>query len=267
MSFLSRLMTAALGALLALAASGLVRGNLAVAAPIGPSTDVVFIATGDNFPDALGAAAAAGALLAPVLLVQKEAIPAPTLTELNRLTPPRIFIVGGTGVISDGVKTALEGLAWGPAVVRLSGNNRYATAAAVSAELFPTQGLYPLAVHASGDLAESVAAAEVVRSVSLTAPADGTIIATSTAAANEDTEGDQVRCGIGTGSIVEAAFRQEWESGGAGDGDLGMLAGTRGFDVTAGQSITINLVCLHNGTSGTSVILDAALSAIFVADL
>ena len=107
------------------------------AAGAGSTTEVVYIATGDNFPDALGAGAAAGVNAGPILLVQSNSIPAPTLAELNRLQPDRIVIVGGTGVITDAVKSALEGLSFGPTVERLAGADRYATAAAVSEATFP----------------------------------------------------------------------------------------------------------------------------------
>jgi len=230
----------------------------------GPHTEVVYIATGENFPDALGAAATAALGLGPVLLVQQNAVPAPTLTELNRLQPPDIVIVGGTAVISGGVEAQLEGLGWGPTVTRISGANRYDTAAALSFATFPTSGRYPLAVHAGGDQNEEVTA-EVVRSVTLTAPVAGTVIVNSTANAVEDTAGDQVQCSISTSTNLDAAFAQIWESPAAG-ADRAQLAGTRGFDVTAGQTLTVNLVCIHIGTSGSSIIDDSALTAIFVAD-
>jgi len=232
----------------------------------GPHTQVVYVATGENFPDALGAAATAASGLGPVLLVQQNSVPAPTLTELNRLQPPEIVIVGGTAVISAGVEAQLQALAWGPTVTRIAGANRYDTAAALSAATFPTTGRYPLAVHAGGEQVEGVGtAALVVRSVSLTAPVAGTVIVNSTATAQEPTAGDQVGCSIITGPFLDGAFLQLWESPGA-DGDFAQLAGTRGFDVTAGQTLTVNLVCRHFGTSGTSIIRDSALTAIFVAD-
>ena len=109
----------------------------------GPLTQVVYIATGENFPDALGAAAAAAAGLGPVLLVQQNAIPQPTLDELNRLQPRRIVIVGGLAVISQNVENQLDALAFNPFVQRLSGANRYATAAELSEATFPTSGKFP----------------------------------------------------------------------------------------------------------------------------
>jgi hypothetical protein len=41
--------------------------------------------------------------------VTKDAIPDAVKTELNRLRPGKIIILGGTGVISSSVATALKG--------------------------------------------------------------------------------------------------------------------------------------------------------------
>jgi putative cell wall-binding protein len=67
----------------------------------------VYVATGLNFPDALAAAAAAGRLGGPVLLVGPTSIPADTQAELGRLKPGRIVVAGGSGVVSDGVLNQL----------------------------------------------------------------------------------------------------------------------------------------------------------------
>jgi putative cell wall-binding protein len=93
----------------------------------------VFLATGEDFPDALVAAAAAGHYNAPVLLTRHDHAPQVTLDELARLHPPRIYIVGGPAAISDTV--AQELAAYGQ-VIRVAGPDRYATAAAVAHEFF-----------------------------------------------------------------------------------------------------------------------------------
>ena len=90
----------------------------------------VFVATGANFPDALAGAAAAGAMGAPILLVAQGSVPTATATELTRLKPAKIVILGSTGVVSDAVASDLGHYA--ASVTRLAGSNRYATAAAVS---------------------------------------------------------------------------------------------------------------------------------------
>jgi len=102
-----------------------------------PAQDTVYVATGENFPDALGVGSVAALTNAPVLFVRKDSIPAATTEELNRLQPANIVIVGGTGVVSDAVKTTLEGMTFHPTVTRLAGADRYATAVEVSKSRFP----------------------------------------------------------------------------------------------------------------------------------
>ena len=101
------------------------------------SASVVYVATGENFPDALGAGAVAAAAKAPLLLVRGASIPAETTAELARLKPSTIVIVGSTGAVSNGVAAALA--AHG-AVTRISGADRYASTAALSAASFPANG-------------------------------------------------------------------------------------------------------------------------------
>ncbi len=90
---------------------------------------VAYVSTGRNFPDALAGGAAAGRDRGPVLLVRGDEIPAATATELARLRPGRIVILGANGVVSDGVAAALGQYA---SVSRLAGADRYATAVRVS---------------------------------------------------------------------------------------------------------------------------------------
>lgn len=97
---------------------------------------IAYVATGTDFPDALAAAAAAGAMRAPVLLVTPIGIPDATAAQLARLKPDRIIVVGGPGAVSDAVLPTLNGLAPGGAS-RIFGQDRFATAAAVSAATYP----------------------------------------------------------------------------------------------------------------------------------
>ena len=107
----------------------------AVADTYAAGVPIVYIATGLNFPDALAGAAAAGPTGGPVLLVKKDAIPPATAAELARLRPARIVVLGASGVVSDAVVAALAGYTAG-GVIRLAGENRYATAAAISAATY-----------------------------------------------------------------------------------------------------------------------------------
>jgi glucose/arabinose dehydrogenase len=96
---------------------------------------VVYVATGADFPDALTGGAAAAHQGGPLLLVKATSIPAATHNELTWLKPQRIVVLGGSGVISDGVLTALGAYTEGP-VTRVSGADRYETAAAVATAAF-----------------------------------------------------------------------------------------------------------------------------------
>jgi putative cell wall-binding protein/Tol biopolymer transport system component len=102
----------------------------------GSERDVVFVATGAGFADALAAAAAAGSGGGPVLLVTKDAIPTETGAELARLKPAKIVVAGGIATISAGVETAL--MKYGGTVERIGGADRYAVSAAMAAAAFPT---------------------------------------------------------------------------------------------------------------------------------
>jgi putative cell wall-binding protein len=104
-----------------------------------PGAPVAYLATGRSFPDALSAGAAAGRLGGPVLLVDRDAIPGVVRRELTRLAPRRIVVVGGDAVVGSAVVRALDAYTTG-SVVRQSGADRYATAAAVSAAAFPADG-------------------------------------------------------------------------------------------------------------------------------
>ncbi len=96
---------------------------------------VAYLATGEAFPDALSGSAAAASAGGPVLLVQRDALPAATATELGRLQPGRIVVLGGPDVISGSVTSGLAGFTTG-SVTRLAGADRYATAALVSGSSF-----------------------------------------------------------------------------------------------------------------------------------
>jgi len=100
-----------------------------------PGVSTAYLATGANYPDALAAGPAAGTEGAPVLLVGKTFLPSETASELARLKPGRIVVVGGTAVVTDAVLTAAAKYTKG-SVVRVAGANRYATAADVSSFAF-----------------------------------------------------------------------------------------------------------------------------------
>lgn len=113
---------------------------------------VAFVATGHDFPDALAAAPVAALRGGPLLLTARDALPAATSEELDRLRPAQIVILGGPAVVGDAVEQALAGRA---RVQRLWGSDRFATAAAVSRATFAT-GVGRVFVATGRDFADAL---------------------------------------------------------------------------------------------------------------
>ena len=122
------LLTAALLATLSFALTGGDRAD-AVDGPV----EVVYVATGRNFPDALAGATLATSVNAPLLTVEKDPpLPQSTIDALTALDPNRIVIFGGAAAVSDAVAELLAGYTRSGEVTRLSGTDRHATAAAIA---------------------------------------------------------------------------------------------------------------------------------------
>jgi len=122
------------------------------------------VASGEAFPDALAAGSVAGVHGVPVLLTRPSGLPTATANELRRLRPGKVVIVGGTVAVSTGVANEIAAL--GLPVERISGTNRYATAAAVADKYLPAS----TAVVAATGLAFPDALAAVPLAASLQAP-------------------------------------------------------------------------------------------------
>jgi putative cell wall-binding protein len=93
--------------------------------PDGAETAVV--ATGTGYADALTAGVAAAALDAPLLLASADHVPTPALHELG---VSDVLLIGGTAALPTSVRGEIEHA--GFHVERISGTNRFETAAAVA---------------------------------------------------------------------------------------------------------------------------------------
>ncbi|GAA2171692.1 hypothetical protein GCM10009846_06480 [Agrococcus versicolor] len=103
-----------------------------------PNANVVYLVNGGDFPDALGASAAAGQRGAPLLLTTPAALPGATRDEIARLRPDRIVVVGGPASVSEAVVGELRAIRTGVTVERVQGANRYEVSAALAATAFPS---------------------------------------------------------------------------------------------------------------------------------
>ncbi len=106
--------------------------------PAGART--VVIATGENWPDALGGSSLAGALDGPVLLVRAGSISTPVTDEIKRLKTTKAIILGGTAAVGADVEAALKTLLGNTNVERIAGSDRYKTADAVAKRVITLKG-------------------------------------------------------------------------------------------------------------------------------
>lgn len=116
------------------------------------------IARGDSFPDALCAAPLAKKYNAPILLSEKDRIDSKVLNEIKRLGVSQVFIVGGTGAISESVENQVKGIC---SVERLYGSDRYETSAKI-AEKIGTSNKITLAT--GNDFADALSIAPIAAS-------------------------------------------------------------------------------------------------------
>lgn len=98
------------------------------------SADSVVVCSGENWPDALGGSALAGAVEGPILLTPAATVPGALATEIARLGAHNVVIVGGASAVSTGVAEAIEDMPGVGSVTRIGGKNRYETAALVARE-------------------------------------------------------------------------------------------------------------------------------------
>ena len=96
------------------------------------SISTAIVASGETQVDAVSASGLAGYLRAPILLTRSRQLPHNVARFINEQNVTRVIIVGGTAVVPNAIKTAIEALDSQPTVERVSGVDRYETAAAIS---------------------------------------------------------------------------------------------------------------------------------------
>lgn len=90
----------------------------------------VILANGFGFADALSASSIAAIKGYPILMTDSKILPAETKDLLNDIQPSQLYVIGGSGVISDNVVAEAKGTAKSLSsdnVFRIAGNNRYDT--------------------------------------------------------------------------------------------------------------------------------------------
>jgi putative cell wall-binding protein/chitodextrinase len=124
----------------------LIRGTSRIHTAVAASTaafetsEYVVIATGYDWPDALGGSALAGALDAPILLTYQNSLPGEVAAEIARLGAKRAIVLGGPAAVSLAVEDKLKKLLGAGNVERTAGADRYETANKVAARTIALLG-------------------------------------------------------------------------------------------------------------------------------
>ncbi|GAB4280548.1 MAG: hypothetical protein Kow0056_15090 [Coriobacteriia bacterium] len=142
------------------------------------SADTVVIATGENWPDALGGSALAGAVGGPLLLTRTGDLPGEVRAEIQRLGAQNAYILGGYNAVTFAVEKELEGLLPGW-VNRVWGGDRYSTSQEIADKVIAVSDHWDGTVmYATGaDFADALSAAPLAAGLDwpivLVDPADG----------------------------------------------------------------------------------------------
>jgi putative cell wall-binding protein len=132
------------------------------------TADTVIIARADVHADALAGAPLALQLAAPLLLSDQDGLPQATRDEVRRLGAQQAVLLGGAAALGPAVESALRSM--GLEVRRVAGPNRFATAAAIAAELPEGREVFLASGEAFADaLSASGLAARLRRPILLTA--------------------------------------------------------------------------------------------------
>lgn len=116
---------------------------------------VVFVASGESFPDALSAGPAAIGEQAPMLLTRPTALPEDTAAALDDLSASAAVVVGGPAAVSDDVLAAVdERVRVGTR--RIAGEDRYETSAKIAERFHDGNGVEDLVLATGADFADAL---------------------------------------------------------------------------------------------------------------
>lgn len=189
------------------------------------------LASGNNFPDALAAAALAGDLNAPIMLTSPGELSEETAYRIQNYSPSKVYIIGGNAAVSPNVERRVaELLGSSDGIKRIAGSTRYDTSLKVASEL---SGSSDTVIVATGtNYADAL-------SISPYAFATGSpvLLCDPRAGLSDDAIAAIKKAGYEKAVIVggTAAVPQKVEGQlrGAGTADITRLAGSTRYDTSA----------------------------------
>lgn len=105
--------------------------------------DYIYLASGENYPDALAITSLSTMDATPVLLTSKDSLSEEVKTYISEKEISKIIIAGGQGALSANVYDELVGM--GLEVERIAGSDRYETSALIAARSYPKENGFLIA--------------------------------------------------------------------------------------------------------------------------
>ena len=142
-----------------LAGSDRVATNVAVNSQTMKAGAPLFIATASDFADALSVGPAVSVLGGSLMLTSPSAMSGASLNLVKTKKPSHIYIIGGTGAVSNAVVSQLKAAAPGVGVTRVSGADRYATSTAILDQFFKSRSVSTVLIATGRDYPDALTAA------------------------------------------------------------------------------------------------------------
>ncbi|SDI14264.1 cell wall-binding repeat-containing protein [Desulfosporosinus hippei] len=118
-----------------LGGSDLYDTNELIVNELNSTSDTVYIASGQNFPDALAISSFASQTNSPILLTQTNGLPKGAQEYLTNNEPKNIYIAGGTAVVSVSVENEIKSISPNSKITRFAGQTRFDTASLAYGQL------------------------------------------------------------------------------------------------------------------------------------
>jgi putative cell wall-binding protein len=180
----------------------------AISEEMGVEGGTVFIATGQQFADALTGGVLAGVEGGSLLLVGRDVLPGETADELERIAPEEVVVFGGSAAVSDAVVAQIA-TTTGVVPRRIAGPDRWGTAAEVAAELDETIDVDIVFAATGHEYADALSGVPVaIREGGAILLVERDSVPPATSEAIEAIEPDQVVVLGGTGVISDAVLAE-----------------------------------------------------------
>ncbi|QHC57408.1 cell wall-binding repeat-containing protein [Rathayibacter sp. VKM Ac-2760] len=125
----------------------------------GDDLPVLYIASGENWPDALSAGPAAAKQDGALLLTDPSELPDVVAAEIKRLTPKKIIVVGSSLSVSDAVYERIA--AFGAPTTRIAGSDRYDTSRKIVEDAFPEADYDTVFLATGGNFPDALSVAPI----------------------------------------------------------------------------------------------------------